>query len=944
MENKNKISVSNSPAEYNSSLKLSSHKKIGWFRICCISIGGSATSLILLGTLIPQTSLYVIGSIAIPLFTLGMVMSLLAIPSWLELTLTDTTRTGGVTATAAQVIRPYGELLANLAGTCYWLGRIPLCSMAASICAFFIHQWFFPNISLEILSTGVILIATLIVLRGIGFVALIATPIAVISIIVMLLAGALPIFSGNVNWSQIITIHFTTNNTYNQLIGYTAALFLIGMGTSTFEQVTCFTNEMKNPEKNVKKAIYLSALITSLFFVFIPAIWLGTFGVNLAFFNIADILSTTLFPIFGSYVKMVAGGILILLLFHTVLTILMCVPRTFMQLAQDGLVPHFFSTFNKNNAPVKATLFTAIIAIIFVYLGNPLWAFVGGCFAYLVGMTCSLVAVILLRRKINANAPPEKVFRPICLLVASFWGTVIFLGFERFGFMAVLTGILFGYAGAMLYSWRRMWDRAILGLSAFNTLPVKLTIFSILIILLNATAFNIAVNQVLPQKATFVNLYTEIFLVVSILIFCVALIIPNILSNSALQVAKSAKELSKGTLSDFTKAMIALGKGDLNAAQASISMTEIPVYSRDDEVSEMAISFNELQHNIMEAATGLEGARVGLMEARNKLIDTNVTLSIKERALREINETLEERVKERTEQLEKTQQQLLTTAHLAGMAEVATNVLHNVGNILNTINVSAGLISEKIAHSELHSALKNINMIFNQHKDDLGNFITKDPKGVLIPDYIDEVYIQWKKEYSEISTELGSLTRNIDHIRDIIITQQMLSGISGFEQIINIEEVIEEALKITELDKRQNVVNIKKEYTPLEPILVDKIKLLQILINLIRNAKDALMESPRKDKELILKTCKVESDKFIIEIVDNGIGINPDNMKFIFTHGFTTKVKGHGFGLHSCALAAKEMNGELRFETKGPGSGATFILELPYKVSVDATTLESADE
>ena len=952
MDHGHKTSVKNPPALYSHSTKQSLYsklghspfqKKIGWFGIACIAIGGCTNSLFLMGLLVPGTDNFVIGTIAVPLFIVGVIVSLLAIPAWLKLTLLFPNHVGGVAAACSEIFRPYSKLLANLAGICYWLGRIPLCSLAACMCAYFIHLYYLPSVSIHIIGTIIILTAAFINLQGIHFVARIAIPIAIISSMVAILAGILPIFSDTMSWNQAIDFHIASNDTYEHFIGYAAALCLIGMGTSALEQATCYAGETINPEKNIPRAVYIVAGMTCVYFILIPVVWLGMFGSNLAMQGIPEIINSALVPIFGTFVKTMTVWFLMIILFHTTITIMASVPRTLMQLADNALVPQIFSKRTVTDAPITATFLTAIIAIAFLLASTPICLFVAGAVTYLVSICFPLVAVLFLRKQqaeLYGPYDPHPVINALCVLITCFWAVVILLGFQRFGFDAILTAMFFVYTGAILYSLRKARDRADIGLSPFNALPVKLTVFSILILLLNATAFHTAIEQVGPQKAVFINLYTEIFLVAAIITYSVAMIVPNILANSALQVAKSAKKLSKGTLADFSNAMIALGKGDLDAAHASISMNPIPVYSRDDEISEMAISFNELQMGIIQAASGLDAARVGLMDARNKLIDTNVTLSIKERALREMNETLEERVRDRTQELEQTQQQLLTTAHLAGMAEVATNVLHNVGNILNTINVSAGLISEKVVHSELHSALKNINTIFSEHKNDLGKFITKDPRGMMLPEYIDALYIQWKKEYTDISTELGSLTHNIEHIRDIITTQQLLSGISGFEQIINVQELIEEALKITELDKGQNGISIKKEYVALEPIITDKIKMLQILINLIRNAKDALLESPRKDKELTLRLTRPDPGKFIIEVIDNGIGINPENMKYIFTHGFTTKVQGHGFGLHSCALAAKEMDGDLRFHTEGPGEGATFILELPYKVSADSTAPE----
>jgi signal transduction histidine kinase len=111
---------------------------------------------------------------------------------------------------------------------------------------------------------------------------------------------------------------------------------------------------------------------------------------------------------------------------------------------------------------------------------------------------------------------------------------------------------------------------------------------------------------------------------------------------------------------------------------------------------------------------------------------------------------------------------------------------------------------------------------------------------------------------------------------------------------------------------------------------VEKHKVLQVLVNLIRNAKNACDETGRADKQLTLRVTAANG-RVIFSIIDNGIGIPPENLIRIFAHGFTTKKDGHGFGLHSGALAAKEMGGELRVHSDGVGQSATFTLELPLK-------------
>jgi signal transduction histidine kinase len=109
---------------------------------------------------------------------------------------------------------------------------------------------------------------------------------------------------------------------------------------------------------------------------------------------------------------------------------------------------------------------------------------------------------------------------------------------------------------------------------------------------------------------------------------------------------------------------------------------------------------------------------------------------------------------------------------------------------------------------------------------------------------------------------------------------------------------------------------------------VEKHKVLQILVNLIRNAKYACDESGRKDKQMIVRVSNGDN-RVRISVKDNGIGIPQENLTRIFNHGFTTKKDGHGFGLHSGALSAKELGGSLEVHSEGKNQGAMFTLELP---------------
>jgi signal transduction histidine kinase len=179
--------------------------------------------------------------------------------------------------------------------------------------------------------------------------------------------------------------------------------------------------------------------------------------------------------------------------------------------------------------------------------------------------------------------------------------------------------------------------------------------------------------------------------------------------------------------------------------------------------------------------------------------------------------------------------------------------------------------------------------------------------------------------------ELAGLEKNIDHIKDIVAMQQSYAKVSGMTQKINVLDLVEDALRMNDRALIRHDVKLVREYdTPGPEITVDKHKVMQILINLVRNAKYACDDSGRPEKRLVARVAQTPGT-VKISIIDNGVGIPPENLTRIFNHGFTTRKNGHGFGLHSGALSAREMGGALVVQSEGLGKGATFTLELPLQ-------------
>ena len=280
------------------------------------------------------------------------------------------------------------------------------------------------------------------------------------------------------------------------------------------------------------------------------------------------------------------------------------------------------------------------------------------------------------------------------------------------------------------------------------------------------------------------------------------------------------------------------------------------------------------------------------------------------------------------EELKTLNDRLVETSRRAGMAEVATGVLHNVGNVLNSVNVSTTLIREKLQQSRLSHLVKAISMM-HDHAANLAAFLTADPKGRQLPPFLEKLSGHLMEENKVLLEETDSLDKNVQHIKQIVAAQQSHARVFGTIESLVPKDLMEDALRINAESLVRHGIRIVRDYSPTPPVLVDRHKVMQILINLTRNAKQALVTSADADKQITLAIASGENGCVRLSVTDNGGGIKPENLSKVFQHGFTTKKDGHGFGLHSCALAAQEMKGHLKVHSTGPGCGATFTLELP---------------
>lgn len=336
---------------------------------------------------------------------------------------------------------------------------------------------------------------------------------------------------------------------------------------------------------------------------------------------------------------------------------------------------------------------------------------------------------------------------------------------------------------------------------------------------------------------------------------------------------------------------------------------------------------------IMGAVLG--GAVIWIRTLHHKVDERTQALQEEIEERKQIQDKLETEIEERTRlelEKERINKELLETSRRAGMAEVASGVLHNVGNVLNSVNVSASLIADKLQRSKAVNVGK-VAALLSEHANNLEAFLIHDERGKKLPGYLAALSDNINRNQKELESEMDSLRTHVDHIKQIVSMQQNYARVAGVMESVSLEELVEDALKLASDGGSRHAVQLKREYGETPRVATDKHKVLQILVNLVKNAKHACEEMQSDDKRVIVRTWTTEAGRIMLQVADNGVGISPENLTRIFNYGFTTRKSGHGFGLHSGALAAKELGGSLTVQSEGPGKGATFTLELPVQQS-----------
>jgi signal transduction histidine kinase len=354
------------------------------------------------------------------------------------------------------------------------------------------------------------------------------------------------------------------------------------------------------------------------------------------------------------------------------------------------------------------------------------------------------------------------------------------------------------------------------------------------------------------------------------------------------------------SLEEMRREAIAVAKGNLDAR-----IVRMP---RLTEMTQLAIAMNAMAEELVERVR----LRTAELAIANRKLEDNLA------------------------ELQRTQRELLDASRRAGMADVATSVIHNLGNVLNSASVAASIATQLAERSKLDRLVRVTEML-GRHEADLGSFLTTDPAGRKLPEYLDKLAEALVAEKAALLDELRSMQVHLDRIETIVSMQHMHVKAGGFVELVVLTDVVEEALAVNPGPDEPHRATVVRQLEALPPLRVDRHKLLEILVNLLTNARQAVGEVALDDRRIIVRSRSIDATSLAIDVEDNGAGIAPQNIDKIFNMGFTTKQNRHGFGLHQSACLAAEMDGSLKACSDGPGQGAMFTLVLPIRPAPTAT-------
>lgn len=280
--------------------------------------------------------------------------------------------------------------------------------------------------------------------------------------------------------------------------------------------------------------------------------------------------------------------------------------------------------------------------------------------------------------------------------------------------------------------------------------------------------------------------------------------------------------------------------------------------------------------------------------------------------------------------LRQNHRELLRLSHAQGMAEVAAGVLHNIGNALNSINVSAELLATKL-HAQARSSAQVLRDFFQAPPPKAAPVFASHADGQDVRAFAGSVAAHIADQLGRADHEFSSLRASVSHLKDIVARQQTLAKAQRSQEMFDVREAVDEALLISKTGVLlpPGALVIEPADNAPAPVFADRAAVVQMLINLLTNACAAIESAAPAQPRLLIRVGPPGERLTPVAVVDNGVGIPREQLLSIFSYGYTTKSGGHGFGLHNAANTARLLGGSLSVHSDGPGRGAAFILSLP---------------
>mgnify|MGYP002624335237 CR=1 FL=1 len=278
-------------------------------------------------------------------------------------------------------------------------------------------------------------------------------------------------------------------------------------------------------------------------------------------------------------------------------------------------------------------------------------------------------------------------------------------------------------------------------------------------------------------------------------------------------------------------------------------------------------------------------------------------------------------------------QERLESSRRLGMAEVATAVLHNIGNLLNGLNVSTGLLAQRIQELPIKDVPK-ISQLFQANKDHIGNFLTDNPKGKQVIPFLEQLGNHLSAQYEHCLQDLEAVLSQLEDVKDLVMGQEDLTRADRQLEPVSLKDLLEKAITVSQSQINKHRITIEREYETIPKMVLDKYLCLRILVNLIHHAKESMIQSGEAPHRLSLRLHfnQDQNPTVQIQIQDTGRGIAPEFLTKIFSQELSETFQDHEVGLHESALAAKNMGGCLTASSEGTGKGAIYTLTIPANV------------